>query len=221
MESPSEAKPSHSAMEDLINAYPIDSDRHQSSSTSQHFSSTNVARPSRSPVESKNKSKMTGGKKRSAEDINSILIKLLPECDSEYARYPMKYSKWLGLGEKDPMGKPAWIKRSWNQGVIKDYVYGRGPGGPAYYHLLTKIAYTNLYTRICNECPVACCSLNKQTRKSYDEWQRAKRIIHARYSSSKPNDQVAANQQIQGSKATAQFHYNAGQTEQILVNFAN
>ena len=160
---------------------------------------------------------MAGVGHRSAEEINAIMVKFLPECDSDYARYPMKHSRWLTLGEKDPSGKPAWMKKDFNQGVIKDYVYGRGPGGPAYYHILTKNAYINLYGRITHECPVACCALTKEARIAQDEWDSVRRIIHARHLSNVPDDQVAVKQQIQEAQGTAQMWYNAGQNEQLAI----
>ena len=100
---------------------------------------------------------------KSNEELNAIMIKFLPELDSEYAKYPMKYARWLDLGEKGPKNEPSWMKKE-NTGIIKNYVFGRGPGGPAYYHLLTQTAYINLVTRISNSPPVACCACNKETR---------------------------------------------------------
>src|SRR6056300_1339449 len=70
---------------------------------------------------------MAGVGKRSHAEINEVLKKLIPELDSEYARYPMSYPRWLSLGEKGPKGEPTWIKSD-NVGIKKDYIYGRGPG---------------------------------------------------------------------------------------------
>ncbi|KAL3929392.1 MAG: hypothetical protein SGBAC_012235, partial [Bacillariaceae sp.] len=152
---------------------------------------------------------MAGVGKRSNEEINAVLKKLLPECDSEYARYPMAYPRWLKLGEKGPKGEPTWIKSEKNVGIKKDYVYGRGPGGPAYYHLLTTNAYVNLYTRISNESPGGCCSFSSEAKEKVAEWDCANRIMHARHVSKIPDDVAAVKAQIASSQDRAKVDYNA------------
>jgi hypothetical protein len=163
---------------------------------------------------------MAGVNHRSNEELSVILKKLLPELDSKYGAYPMAYTRWYSLGEKGPQGEPTWIKSD-DVGVKKDYVYGRGPGGPAYYHLLTKNAYINLYTRISSECPVVCCACSSAQRKAMDEWDSVRRIIHARHVSNQPDDQIAKHRQIQQAKGVAQDWHNGMQTEQTMMNFAN
>lgn len=164
---------------------------------------------------------MAGVNHRSVDEINAILKKLLPELDSKYATYPMTYTKWYTLGEKGPKGEPMWMKSTVDAGVKQDYVYGRGPGGPAYYHLLTRNAYINLYTRISNECPIACCACSAPQRKAMDEWDSVKRIIHARHVSDVPNDQIAKHRQIEQAKGVAQNWHNGMQNEQLAMNIVS
>ncbi|CAJ1936405.1 unnamed protein product [Cylindrotheca closterium] len=152
---------------------------------------------------------MAGLGRRSNEEINAILKKIMPECDSEYARYPMAYPRWLKLGEKGPKGEPTWIKSDQNAGIKKDYVYGRGPGGPAYYHLLTTNAYVNLYTKVSNARPGGCCAFSAEAREKVDEWDCANRILHARHVSKIPNDGEAAKAQMASAKDSARVHYDA------------
>eukprot|EP00980_Cylindrotheca_fusiformis_P006624 scaffold1390_cov138-Cylindrotheca_fusiformis.AAC.27 len=161
---------------------------------------------------------MAGVGKRSNEELNAIMRKFLPELDSKYATYPMAYPKWYTLGEKGPNGEPMWIQSKTNVGVKKDYVYGRGPGGPAYYHLLTQNAYVNLYSRIANEAPVACCACSAAQRKEMDEWDSVRRIVHARHVSNVPNDQIAKQQQMNVAKGVAQDWHNGLQNEQLAMN---
>jgi hypothetical protein len=163
---------------------------------------------------------MAGVNHRSDEEINVILKKLLPELDSKYGAYPMTYTRWYSLGEKGPQGEPMWIKSD-DVGVKRDYVYGRGPGGPAYYHLLTKNAYVNICTRISSECPVVCCACSLAQRKAMDEWDSVGRIIHARLVSDEPNDQIAKQRQIQQAKGVAQNWHNGMQAKQTMMNIVN
>jgi hypothetical protein len=163
---------------------------------------------------------------RSNEEINQCLIKLLPELDSKYAKYPMTFKKWKQLGDKGPNGEPMYLKNhNQNSGIKKNYVFGKGPGGPAYYHLLTKNAYINLYTRISSMCPATCgCACNKEARDAMDEWDCVKRVIQARYQSRVPDDKGATQQQLQVAKNTAQAIYHYDQNTQLVhaaVSYAN
>lgn len=121
----------------------------------------------------------------------------------------MAYPRWLKVGvDKGPKGEPTWIKSD-DVGIKKDYVYGRGPGGPAYYHLVTTNAYINLYTRISNARPGGCCSFSADAREKVDEWDCANRILHARHISPLPNDGAAVKAQMAAAKDTAQVQYSA------------
>ena len=93
-------------------------------------------------------------------------------------------------------------------------------GGPAYYHLLTKQAYINLYTKISNSRPGGCCAFSAEARDKVAEWDVANRVMHARHVSQIPNDGAAAKAQIAAAKGVAQVHYNADQTQQIFMQAA-
>src|SRR5687767_13290009 len=101
---------------------------------------------------------------KSTDEINATMIKFLPELASTYAKYPMKRDRWYLINEKGLKGERLFYKEE-NSGLKMDYVFGRGPGGPGYYSLLTKTAYINLYSRITSECPVGCCACSKEARK--------------------------------------------------------
>lgn len=68
-----------------------------------------------------------------------------PELGSKYAQYPLEgYSKWLGF-EEEIDGKPGFIAASQDGGMKENYVWCKvGMKGKGYYHLLTKVSYTNL-----------------------------------------------------------------------------
>ena len=142
------------------------------------------------------------------DEVNRKLVWFLPELASEYGKYPIERKKWLSPEDVvTPKGQPCYIKGK-NEGIKMDYVYGKGPCGPGYYHLCTKTAYVNLYTRIANECPVGICSFTNAARVQYEEWDDVKRIIHARQLATKPNDQIALEDQISNASLTAQsWHY--------------
>ena len=129
----------------------------------------------------------------------------------------MRRKKWLTPNMTGPKGEPCYVKGE-NNGVKMDYVYGKGPGGPGYYHLCTKTAYVNLYTRITSECPVMCCACTKAARIEYDEWDDVRLIIHARHLATIPDDKAAKQNQIDGARQTAQAWHNGLQNEQLAIH---
>jgi hypothetical protein len=155
---------------------------------------------------------------KSPEEYNRIMVKFLPELASKYAKYPMKYDTWLTPNQKGPKGEPCFIE-SPDVGVKMDYVFGKGPNGPAYYHLLTKTAYVNLYSRISSSNPVACCACTKASMKEVDEWDDVKRIMYNRYMAKKPDDQQGAKDALAAAQGTAQAWHNGLQNEQQALNF--
>jgi hypothetical protein len=146
---------------------------------------------------------------KSVKEVNDIMVQFLPELASDYAKYPMKRDRWYLPNENGLKGEALFLKEE-NKGVKMDYVFGRGPGGPGYYSLLTKTAYINLYTRITHECPVAFCAMSKKAHKACDEWDDVKRIIHARQLATKPDDQTAKSDALRNSKAEAHMSCAGG-----------
>ena len=152
-----------------------------------------------------------------AEEINRKLSKYCPELASEYAKYPMQYTRWLNPKEIDPQGKPCFIQGP-DTGPKPDYVYGPGRCGDGYYHLLTQFAYPTLYARLANEQPCGCCTCNAKARKEIDEYDDVRRIVYARSVGSIPDDKRAYHDSISGARDTAQMAHNALQLEQIVVS---
>lgn len=54
-----------------------------------------------------------------------------------------------------------------------------------------------------------------------DEWDCVKRVMEARYESTKPDDQVAKQQQLGSAKSTAQAHYHVEQNALFVHNVNN
>lgn len=125
----------------------------------------------------------------SADKINAQLQQIVPELKSKYAIYPIAMDRWYNFDEKSPDGKPIFISSEKDTGLKMDYVYcSRGPQGKGYYHLLTKIAYVNLYNYVGNQA-VGCCGSGDKT--DADAHAVAKRIIYARSQARRPDDVVA------------------------------
>jgi hypothetical protein len=61
----------------------------------------------------------------SAATVNNAFGLTAPELKSPYARYPMKYERWLGFDEKHD-GKPTFIGLEVDEGFKEDYVYCNG-----------------------------------------------------------------------------------------------
>lgn len=90
-----------------------------------------------------------------APQLNKSMKILLPETNGcTYADYPMTGNKWLTGKDKAPEGGYCFIKTDDQMpgatGFKTGYVWGSGPFGFGYYHLLTKQAHITLYHRINN-----------------------------------------------------------------------
>ena len=176
-----------------------------------------------------------------AATINAAMKVYLPEtAGCTYADYPMRHARWLQPKEKVPdTGQPCFIKTdNAFPGTIKTaYVWGPGPHGFGYYHLLTKAAHVTLYTRIINRrvflgpnssgggCCCAC--LGETDPQSQmprdvkaDDIDDLRLMFHARSVAKVPNDGVAAQDALGESKATAQAHYHFDQNIQLGMHIA-
>jgi hypothetical protein len=132
---------------------------------------------------------------QSAETINKAFDLTAPELKSQYARYPMKYARWLGFNEKYD-GKPTFIAADTDQGFKQDYVYCKhAPNGKGYYHLLTKVSHVNLFSRILSEGAGAGCLCNKDFAK-HDSWDTTRLVVYARTRCSRPDDDDAKEQGV-------------------------
>ena len=104
-------------------------------------------------------------------------------------------------------GKPTFVAAEKEDGLKMDYVYcPRGPKGRGYYHLRTKIAYVNLYSRLAASPPGGACGCltgGKNNAALLAAWDTTKRICHERSQYSKPDDHPQAIEVDMGSLATA------------------
>lgn len=155
----------------------------------------------------------------SSEAMNEKLAKYLPElAESSYGEYPLHHKRWLDPGERGPSGEPCFIPATQDGGVKKHYVWGKGPNGMGYYHLLTRPAYQNLYRTIAHKPPNSrCCACSAAARKELDEWDDVRRIMYNRTVSPVPDDNVAQQAAIAKAQGTAQAWHNGLQNEQLLV----
>ena len=120
---------------------------------------------------------------------------------SIYAVYPFpdEYkSKWLSPYDMCDKNL-CFIASEEDQGKKQHYVYcKRGPLGKGYYHVLTKVAYSNLYTRLQSEgSGVVCgCLAGSKAKKRAEQWDTARRLVYNRCRCSRPDDEAAAVQAI-------------------------
>lgn len=151
-------------------------------------------------------------------EMNAKMARVIPELASSYATYPMAHSRWLKPHESGPKGEPCFLSKpaDGSREMKMDYVYGKGPHGEGYYHMLTHEAYVNLYSRINNEVP-SCCACSKEARKAYDEYDDVKRLLYNRWHGKVPNDVSAARDGMDAAKDQADMMYNATQLEQTAI----
>lgn len=131
------------------------------------------------------------------EEVNAAFDLIEPEIlSSPYARYPMQFERWLGFDEKFE-GNPSFIPSNTDEGFRKNYVYCKyGPVGKGYYHLLTKVSWNNLYSKLMNEGPGTGCGCSGDSRGRVDAHDTTRRIVYNRSRSNIPDDYKAAEQAI-------------------------
>ena len=139
--------------------------------------------------------------KYTASQVNKAFDLTCPELKSVYARYPLKEERWLDLnGEID--GKPVFLESSKDAGLRDNYVFcKRSPKGPGYIHILTKVAYVNLYSRLLSEGAQAGCLCSRDAEKA-DAWDTTQRVVYNRSRASKPDDILAAEQAVDHMEGT-------------------
>ena len=177
-----------------------------------------------------------------AATLNAAMKLYLPEtAGCTYADYPMQHGQWLKPNDKTPphdgqhQQQPCFIKTGNQQpaadGIKTGYVWGPGPAGFGYYHLLTKPAHTILYNRIVNgrvfvgsDAEPGCCGclgakdprtqLPKHAVKA-DDVDDLRRLEYARSVATVPNDTVAAQDALAQAQVTAQSAYQFDQNYQL------
>ena len=135
-----------------------------------------------------------------ADEVNEAFALFCPELKPHYSQYPMEHDRWLNFKEKID-GKPTFVSADTNEGFKEDYVWCKnGPVGRGYYHVLTKTAYVNLYSRLMMSeggGAAGCgCTPKRKVLGTADQHDTARRIVYARSRCSRPNDFDAQEQQI-------------------------
>merc|ERR1712232_1428606 len=96
-------------------------------------------------------------------------------------------------GDTADKGEPCFIASREDTGIKPDYVFGRGPRGFGYYHMMTRNAYENLYSRLAIEAPVACCcAFSKAKRQEAYDRDDVKQLMYNRSIARRPDDEISA-----------------------------
>ena len=129
----------------------------------------------------------------------------------------MRYQSWLDPTDEID-GKPCFVSSSNDTGLRLDYMYcPKGPLGMGYYHMLTKVAYSNLYSRLSSSAPSPdCCCFGDST--AYNEFSGVKSVVFNRTISRKPDDIEAKRAGEEYAKGRANDWYNGTQNEQLALN---
>ena len=132
-----------------------------------------------------------------AEQVNQAFDMTCPELKSKYARYPLKYENWLNFNDHID-GQPVFIDSAQDQGLKENFVFCKNaPKGRGYYHILTKVAYVNLYSRLMSTGSGAGCScFGGDNSLLQDAWDTTRIIVYRRSRCSKPDDDLAAEQAV-------------------------
>ncbi|GFH44748.1 hypothetical protein CTEN210_01222 [Chaetoceros tenuissimus] len=165
------------------------------------------------------------------DEINAAMPKVAPELASKYAAYPMKRQVWLSFNGQIDGNIPAFIPHQKDPyyptiPLKEDYVWGTGPRGFGYYHILCREAYVILYHRISHMvAPGSCCSCFSPPPPTHapeqpfsaKELKDVKDVIYARSVSSRPDDFFAVKEAIEAARGVAQAHYHVDQNIQLAV----
>mmetsp|Transcript_5228 Transcript_5228/g.14676 ORF Transcript_5228/g.14676 Transcript_5228/m.14676 type:complete len:224 (+) Transcript_5228:23-694(+) len=151
--------------------------------------------------------------------LQRVLVKYCPELEgSSYATYPLTADKWMQPNEQF-QGQYLFQASPHNVGPKRDHVWGKGPFGIGYYHLLTKQPYTILYTKHMNTAPNTCCT-GTSGRQAKDEWDDVRIILFQRMNSTRRNEVVAHSDMMGNASTLAQYHYQFGQNVQLIHGVA-
>ena len=155
---------------------------------------------------------------------NEVMRRIAPELNSQYASYPLKRNLWLDSYAQAPGGQPAFIPHpksttSVSEPLKDDYVFGGGPQGWGYYHLLTRDAYKTLNVRLRSNAPVNCClCFSSETDKEYyRDYSEVASIVYNRSIASRPDDALAAREAINIARGVAQSSYHTDQNIQLIL----
>mmetsp|Transcript_1278 Transcript_1278/g.1637 ORF Transcript_1278/g.1637 Transcript_1278/m.1637 type:complete len:161 (-) Transcript_1278:110-592(-) len=154
------------------------------------------------------------------EDMNAKMARLVPELNSDYARYPMKRQMWLDPQAQTNTGEAAFIPHpnsSASKPLKPDYVWGPGTLGYGYYHLLTRDSYLALYRRVQHDAPAQCCACSAEASKIYNDHTDVKMIVYNRSVASRPDDVLAKKEALDIAKGISQSDYHMGQNFQLVV----
>jgi hypothetical protein len=130
------------------------------------------------------------------QSINDRMTRIAPVLSSKFAKYPMQFSTWLDPFTQTKEGKPTFMPQEHpprtppHEGDERyiDYIWGDGPCGKGYYHLLTKQAYKNLIDELENETPVIRCDCFVGDLGQLHDHMEVVSLLRHRSESDVPND---------------------------------
>lgn len=159
------------------------------------------------------------------EEKNEMMVRVAPELASSWAKCPLRREYWLDLSatiENDNGTQtPAFIAHKKDPNfptplLKEDYVWGAGPRGYGYYHLLTRESYVALNARVKSNRPsLNCCCFG--SAQENEDWDVVSDIVYNRSVSPKPDDIVAYKAALNNARFTSEMTYNTTQNIQLVM----
>jgi hypothetical protein len=129
------------------------------------------------------------------DDLNRIMIGLVPELDCEWTLSPMSYDRWRQPTEHIDNGDPCFIATEEDQGIRKDYIFcaDRKNIPPGYYHMRTQAAFAEVYGRLLKKRPGFGTRFGGETvKRKRKDYFKIKKLLFNRMVSDEPDDVHAA-----------------------------
>lgn len=142
------------------------------------------------------------------DQINNALNEVPELKDNPLAKFPLQQQQWVAPEGTIDDGDPAFQPCDASRGVLRtNHVFGPGPCGKGYYHLLTQRSYQILMHRLRQQTKgTTCCGSTEYdvpSPKIRERLDLALKIVKARAKLPQPREDALTENRVSGGIAAA------------------